>query len=117
MQESRTTQGIGSAEARSKMTAARYPCPHCGLRTISWGRKLFMGPATNVRCAACGGEVGVPWFSFWVALGFGILVVFGLRWANSIADIVSRVLMSFAIVILVGGFSFAWVRWIPLEKR
>lgn len=46
-------------------------CPHCGERTISPMKKLFMGPIFDHRCAACGKRWGI---SHWSVALAGLVV-------------------------------------------
>jgi hypothetical protein len=98
----------------------RYPCPHCGDLTITFWRRLWLGPAFPARCPGCGGRVGVPWSRAW--LGFlsafaGALIpqiLLGFRRELSIA---TRMLIVGALIGIFALLMSVWWRKVPLEKR
>ena len=98
----------------------KYPCPHCGRPTITFWRRLFLGPALPTTCSECGGRVGVPWSSVW--LGFlcgltGALIPGILIPLRKELSIEARVL---AVTFLVGvgvSLTYVWFRIVPLVRR
>jgi hypothetical protein len=77
----------------------RYKCPHCGRSTISWLRKMCLGPALPATCSSCGGKVGVPYTTMLVGIPLVVCLMSPL-W-----------LPAFVVTIVI------WTFLVPLEKR
>jgi hypothetical protein len=73
-------------------------------------RKQVLGPIAYATCRSCGGRVGVPGSSMWVAIPFLVAIV--------IAAFVSSTLIAAALWI-VGGAVMAWLhyRYVPLIAK
>ena len=100
-------------------TMTLYPCPHCGVRTISVIRRLFLGPAMPMRCSVCHRDVGVPWSSVLVMAPFlvlmcGLMLAFHPSW--NLAAPAKWLLAALAVLSFVSS-SVIWLRWVPLIKR
>jgi ribosomal protein S27E len=50
-------------------------CPNCHQKTIPLWRKMFLGPATSVKCAKCGARVSVPYSAMLAVIPFLIAIV------------------------------------------
>lgn len=101
--------------------AKRYACPHCGEKTISLWRRLFLGPALPTRCSACQQRVGVSWSMTWIGLVVGLMAV-ALHWAMSTiwptASFGWRLCgLVLGLLILTLPFAGLLFRLFPLQKR
>ena len=80
----------------------KYKCPHCGRSTISWRRKMFLGPALPATCSSCNSKVGVPYIA--MLAGIPLFICFTL-------PLSPLWLLGFVVTAVI------WTFWVPLEKR
>lgn len=81
----------------------KYTCPHCGRSTISWLRKMFLGPALPATCSSCNKKVGVPYTAMLAGIPLFVCFIFPFSpflW-----------LLGFVVTAVI------WTFWVPLEKR
>lgn len=76
----------------------KYPCPHCGKRTLSFSQKDSVGLLKSATCSRCGGEVSVPFWR-WALFNLGALtLVLVLIYSIDNRHIVMAVLAIFFII-------------------
>lgn len=88
----------------------KLQCPRCDKPAMSAWRKMSMGPAMPVKCAACGKRVGVPWSSMLTMTPF-IAALLGAAFIEPLAGKVLVFITGFAVM------SVIHVRWVPLVPR
>jgi hypothetical protein len=87
-------------------------CPHCGERTVSPIRKLFLGPAFEHRCPACRKHWGISrWSIVASAAGIAAYWVF-LRVAQP-----SNLGASIGLVVAVAAVGLALVFLVPVVRK
>ena len=88
----------------------KQSCPHCRRPGISPLKKMWMGPALPVTCAACRRDVGMPY----------IAVLAGVPFVAAIHGSLLVDAPALKAGLLIGGFAamcLLQLGWAPLEQR
>lgn len=85
-------------------------CPHCSKVTITIIDKLFLGPASTIRCSTCNGVISVPWYP---SIIMSILLIFMLY----LIRVYDSIIIVGIGIISVFGYLYLHVKYVPLVQH